>query len=168
MRPVIAVLTLLALTGCNKSDEPKKAESVLIKREPGAWKTDIKLVKLDMPGAPKEMVDVVTAAMGRLKGVETCLTAEQAAKEDIAKALAKAPDNKGECTFDKKEIGSGQLDVVMTCTDAATKESMTISTKGTVAAKLANVRMTMVGKQNGMPMTLELDAANVWSGPCKS
>lgn len=166
--PVIAALSLLALAGCSKHEEPKKTESGLIKREPGAWKTDIKLVRLDMPGAPKEVVDGMTAMMGRLKGIETCLTPEQAAKEDIAKALAQAPGEKGECAFSTKEVNGGNLNVVMTCTDAASKETMTITTKGTVTAKSSNVRMTMEGKQGGMPMTLELDAANNWTGACKS
>ncbi len=167
-KPVIVALTLLALAGCNKSEVAKKAESGPVKREPGLWKSDLKLVRLDMPGAPKEVVDGMAAMMGRMKGLESCLTPEQAAKEDMAQALAKPPGDKGQCSFSKKDFSGGQVDVVMVCTDEVSKESMTITTKGTLSAKTSNVHMTMDGKQSGMPMTLELDATNTWTGPCKS
>lgn len=167
-KPVIAALILFALAGCSKSEEAKKAESGPIKREPGLWKSDLKLVRLDMPGAPKEVVDGMAAMMGRMKGLESCLTPEQSAKEDMAQALAKPPGDKGLCTFSKKDFSGGQVDVVMVCTDAASKEAMTISTKGTIAAKSSNVHMTMEGKQSGMPMSLEMEATNTWTGPCKS
>ncbi len=167
-KPVIAALILFALAGCSKSEDAKKADAGPVKREPGAWKSDLKLVRLDMPGAPKEVVDGVAAMMGRLKGLESCLTPEQAAKEDMATALAKPPGDKGLCSFSKKDLSGGKVDVVMVCTDEASKEAMTISTNGTLSAKSSNVRMTMEGKQNGMPMTLELEATNTWTGPCKS
>lgn len=167
-KTLIAGVALLALAGCNKSAEPAKTESEALKREPGAWKTDMKLVKLDMPGAPAELKDAMTAMMGQLKGVETCLTPEQAAQEDIAKSLANAPGEKGECSFTKKDIAGGKMDVAMVCTDPATKQQMNMTMTGNVAPKEATVHLTVSGKQGELPLTMELEAKNVWTGPCKS
>jgi hypothetical protein len=45
---VAAIGALIAVSGCGKSENA----SGPVKREAGNWKTDVKLVKFDVPGMP--------------------------------------------------------------------------------------------------------------------
>src|SRR3546814_19269180 len=49
---VAAFGAALALSGCGKSENTAAASARMVKREAGNWKTDIKLVKFEMPGVP--------------------------------------------------------------------------------------------------------------------
>src|SRR3546814_3278195 len=49
---VAAIGAALALSGCGKSDDTAATSAGTVKREAGNWKTDIKLVKFEMPGVP--------------------------------------------------------------------------------------------------------------------
>src|SRR3546814_13462087 len=92
---VAALGVALALAGCGKSDDAGKADGTAtadagatagpatgpIKREAGNWKTEVKLVKFDMPGAPAAMKDQLAQQLASAGATETCLTQEQAAQE---------------------------------------------------------------------------------------
>lgn len=161
------VLTLLA--GCSTSQpDNSAADGGPVRREPGLWRTDLKISKIEIPGAPKETVDAMTAMGSELSGVEVCLTPEDAAKEDFGTAFAKAPGNKDECSFTKKDVAGGKLDLVMVCNLAGAKKPTTVAMTGTITPKRVDIRQTTQGEMQGFPLTMELQATNTLVGPCKS
>ena len=91
---VAAIGALIAVSGCGKSENA--AASGPVKREAGNWKTDVKLVKFEVPGMPAEMKDGMAKMMEGASGMDQCFTQEQVDKEDIASELAKGPGNGGE------------------------------------------------------------------------
>ena len=114
---VAAIGALIAVSGCGKSDKSGAAASDgPVKREAGNWKTDVKLVKFEVPGMPAEAKDQMTKMMEGASGMDQCFTQEQVDKEDIAAELAKGPGNGGECKWSKKEVAGGKIDVAGTCT----------------------------------------------------
>jgi outer membrane murein-binding lipoprotein Lpp len=96
-----ALVASLALAGCGKSGPPK--------REAGNWKTEMKLVSLDMPGMDAKMKEMAMAQT--LPAQTECLSKEAAAKEDPVAEMSKGA---GECTFTKKNVSS-TVDVAGTC-----------------------------------------------------
>ena len=83
---VAAIGALVAVAGC--SDKSENAGGT-VKREAGNWKTDVKLVKFEVPGMPPEMKDGMTKMMEGASGLDQCFTQEQVDKEDITSELAK-------------------------------------------------------------------------------
>lgn len=159
---VAALGVALAVSGCGKSE---KADGP-VKREAGNWKTDIKLVKFEMPGMPEEMKAGMKQMMEGASGIDTCFTQEQVDKEDIAAELAKSPGNGGECTWSKKEVSGGKIDVVGTCT--ANGQTVDMAMNGTMEAKKTDVTVTTKGKvpTGDMEMIMQMTATH--TGPCKT
>lgn len=149
---------LLAVAGCGKaaSDGP-------VKREAGSWKTNIKVVKLEVKGMPPEMKNGMTQMIEAAGGVETCLTQAQVDKEDLASELSKGPGNGGQCTWSKKDVSGGKIDVAGTCT--ANGQTVEMAMAGTVASKKTDVTITT---KNDGPMGGEvvLQMVSTHSGPC--
>jgi hypothetical protein len=115
MKKIMTVAALgvaLAVSGCGKSENAGGT----VKREAGNWKTDIKLVKFEVPGMPEEMKAGMAQMMEGASGLDQCFTQEQVDKEDIAAELAKGPGNGGECKWSKKDVSGGKIDVAGTCT----------------------------------------------------
>jgi hypothetical protein len=134
-----------------------------LKREAGNWKTDIKIVKMTAPGMPAGMESQMQASMP--KGVETCITQEQVDKEDIADQMSKAGQAK-DCTFDKKDIAGGKLDVAGTCKTPQGDMKMVMT--GTITPKSSEVDLNMNGvdgAMKGMEMVMKVTSTHV--GACK-
>ncbi len=64
---VAALGVALAVSGCGKSEN---AAGGPVKREAGNWKTDVKLVKFEVPGMPPEMKDGMAKMMLALDGAQ--------------------------------------------------------------------------------------------------
>ncbi len=153
----VLALSLAACSGGKKDGEEAAAASGPVKREAGNWKTDIKLVKLDVPGMNDQMKDGMSKMLEGASGMDMCLSEEQAAKEDIAADMSKNASSGADCTFSKKEINGGKIDVAGTCktpqgqnlemamtgTLEAKKVDMTITTKGPMPAGAGNMEMVM-------------------------
>src|SRR3546814_15152591 len=107
---VAAIGALVAGAGC--SDKSENAGGT-VKREAGNWKTDVKLVKFEVPGMAPEMKTQMTQMMEGASGMDLCLTQEQVDKEDVAAELAKGG---GQCTWSKKDVANGKIDVAGPCT----------------------------------------------------
>src|SRR3546814_4073877 len=120
---VAALGAALALAGCGKSDDAGKtddagaaenaasvdagAASGAIKRQAGNWKTQVTLVRFDMPGAPAIIKDQMAKQFASDGATETCVTQEQIEQEDVADAMSKYY---GEgCTWAKPNIGGGKI-----------------------------------------------------------
>ena len=160
---VAAIGALVAVSGCGKSEN---AASGPVKREAGNWKTDIKLVKFEVPGMPEEMKAGMKQMMEGASGMDQCFTQEQVDKEDIAAELAKGPGNGGECKWSKKDVSGGKIDVAGTCT--ANGQTVDMAMAGTMEAKKTDVTITTKGKmptgQGEMEMVLQMTSTH--TGPC--
>ena len=153
----------LATAGCSKTENAGGT----VKREAGNWKTDVKLVKFEVPGMPPEMKDGMAKMMEGASGMDQCFTQEQVDKEDIASELAKGPGNGGECKWSKKDVSGGKIDVAGTCT--ANGQTVDMAMAGTMEAKKTDVTITTKGKmptgQGEMEMVLQMTSTH--TGPCK-
>lgn len=156
---------LVLLAGCNKAEDSPAASDKVV-RAPGAWKTSMELTKFSMPGAPKEAEEMMRGMMSKLQDLQTCLTPEAAAKEDIASALAKPPGGGGECSFTKKDVAGSDIDVTLSCKDPSSPEPVTITMKGKAEAKKTDMVLTVSGKQAGQDINMEMHAVNQWVGEC--
>ena len=155
----------IALAGCSGNKEKEAtADAGPVKREAGSWKTDIKLLKVVIPGMPAGMEAQMQKALPQ--GMEVCLTPEQAAKEDIAAEMSKG-SQAGDCTFSKRDFAGGKLDVAGKC--KTPQGEMDITMTGTVEPKKTDIVMNMKGKAptgNGdMEMSMQMVSNNV--GACK-
>lgn len=165
MKKFVAIAALgavLAVTGCSKgasSDGP-------VKREAGSWKTDIKLVKFEVPGMPDEMKAGMKQMMEGASGMEQCFTQEMVDKEDIAGDLAKSAGGGG-CKWSKQDVSGGKIDIAGTC--QANGQSIDMKMVGTQEAKKQTVNMTMNGKiPTGGEMQMVMDVTSTHVGPCKT
>ena len=151
---VAAIGALVAVAGC--SDKGENAGGTA-KREAGNWKTDVKLVKFEVPGMAPEMKTQMTQMMEAASGMDQCLTQEQVDKEDVAAELAKGG---GECKWSKKEVAG-------TCTQNGQTVDMAMA--GTMAAKKTDVTITTKGKMpTGGDMEMVMQMTQTHTGPCKA
>ncbi|MBR2173675.1 DUF3617 domain-containing protein [Sphingopyxis sp.] len=159
---VAAIGALIAVSGCGKSENA--AASGPVKREAGNWKTDVKLVKFEMPGMPPEAKDQMTKMMEGASGMDQCFTQEQVDKEDIAAELAKSG---GECKWSKKEVAGSKIDVAGTCTQNG--QTVDMAMVGTMDAKKNDVTITTKGKApTGGDMEMVMQMTSTHTGPCKA
>ena len=162
---VAAIGAALALGGCGKSEDTATSSTGTVKREAGNWKTDVKLVKFEMPGVPENVKDQMSKQFAAASGTEQCLTQEQADKEDVAGALSKGYGEA--CTWNKNQIGSGKIDVAGTCTQGAQKVELALA--GTLDTKKTDVLVTSKGKSpmGGGDMEMQMQVTSTNIGPCK-
>ena len=166
MRKIMTVAVLgvaLAVSGCGKSENAGGT----VKREAGNWKTDVKLVKFEVPGMPEEMKAGMKQMMEGASGLDQCFTQEQVDKEDITAELAKGPGNGGECKWSKKDVAGGKIDVAGTCT--ANGQTVEMAMNGTMEPKKTDVTVTTKGKiPTGGDMEMIMQMTSTHTGPCKS
>ena len=161
---VAAIGALVAVAGCSGKGENAGGTA---KREAGNWKTNVKLVKFEVPGMAPEMKTQMTQMMEGASGLDQCFTQEQVDKEDITSELAKGPNGGGECTWSKKEVAGGKIDVAGTCTQNGQTVDMAMT--GTMAAKKTDVTITTKGKvPTGGDMEMVMQMTQTHTGPCKA
>jgi len=181
MRKCVTMAALgaaLALAGCGKSDDAAKpgeaavgakaegsAAAPLAKREPGNWKTDVKLVKFDMPGAPGAVKDQMAKQFASAGSTETCLTQDEADQENLANVMS---ERFGEaCTWSKNVLRGSTIDVAGTCT--ANGQKVDLAMAGTVGAQKTDVTITTkTAAPTGGPVEMQMQVTNTRIGPCKA
>jgi hypothetical protein len=163
MMVIAALGTLMAVSGCGKSENADGT----VKREAGNWKTEIKLVKFEVPGMAPEMKDQMQQMMNSASNLDQCFTQEQVDKEDIAAELAKGPGEGGECTWSKKNVAGGVIDVAGTCT--ANGQTVEMAMNGTMETKKSDVTIMTKGKvPAGGDMEMVMQMVSTHTGPCKA
>lgn len=182
----VAVLgAALMVAGCGKSDEAAKAggdtaasgtaatgtgdapvpATGAVKREAGNWKTDIKLVKFDMPGMPAAAKDQMSKQFEAQSGTEQCLTQAQVDQENISEALSKGYGEA--CSWSKNAVGGGKLDVAGTCT--ANGQKVDLAMLGTLDPRKTDMLITSKGPApTGGQMEVQMQVTSTHIGPCKS
>lgn len=166
----LAPLAALALAACSSGTKDDAADpSKPVKREAGNWRTELKLVNLDLPGMPPEMINGMKSMMEKVAAQDVCLTKEQAEKEDMANELAKQNSNGADCTFSRKNFAGGNVDIAGSCKDAGGRQ-VDMEMKGTIAARKTEVMLTATGAAptgtGTMKMQMQINSTH--TGPCKA
>ncbi|WP_432200015.1 DUF3617 domain-containing protein [Erythrobacter sp. W53] len=131
--------------GTVSQEEMAAAAQDAIKPEPGQYRSTVKMVEVDIPGAPPEAVEMMQSGMGE-QTQESCMTEEDAAKgfEEMAKGT-----QNGDCTTNKFVVNGGDIDAEMTCAVPGQGEmKMTMDGSGTSTSM--DMTMTMEGEIPGM------------------
>ena len=159
-----AVGAALALVGCGQSDDAPGTAAQTVKRKAGNWRTDVELVKFEMPGVPDKVKAQMAKPLAASRS-EQCLTQEQADHEDIAGTMSKAFGEA--CTWSRNQVGGGKIDVVGTCTQGAQKVDLALA--GTLDASKSDVLIISRGKSpmGGGDMEIRMRVASANIGPCK-
>jgi hypothetical protein len=172
---LIASVAILMLSACGggAKDEGEKAAAAdagaAVKREAGNWKTDVKLVSLNVPGMNDQMKQGMSKMFEGMSGMEMCLTPEQAAKEDVAADMSKNAAQGSNCEFSKQNVGGGKIDTAATC-KTQPGQTLNLTMNGTMEAKKVDVTITTKGPlptgTGEMEMVMQMTSTN--TGACKT
>ena len=149
----------LTLTACGKSGPPPK-------RQPGSWSQTFEVKRVEGANAEQNKA-ALTQLFGSINSQTICVTPEYSAKEDPTANLEKLGGGGGTCTFDKKSVEGGNLDVAGTCKDAAGKSAKIVAT-GTLGATDQDMTMSVeaydaYGAKQGL---MEMRIHSVRKGEC--
>lgn len=166
MRKIVAIVLLGAMLGVSGCGQGEKA-GVPVKRDAGQWKTDVEVVKIEVPGMAAEMAADVKQMMEEAGRFEQCLTQQQVDGEDLAAELVRRASSEGACGWAKKHIGGGKIDVAGTCT--AEGKTVDMRMDGTVSARKTDVTVTIKAKgPAGGDMNIVTRTVSTHIGPCKA
>ncbi len=156
---IAAGMAALVLTGCGKSGPPPK-------RQPGSWSQTTEIKRVEGANADQNRA-ALTALFKSMDAVTICVTPEWAAREDPTANIEKMGGGGRTCTFDRKSVAGGNLDVAGTCKDT-TGKSAKITATGTIGATDQDMDMTVealdaYGAREGL---MELRIHSVRKGEC--
>lgn len=103
--------------------EVAEAAKGATKIEPGKWRTTVSVEKMEMPGAPPQVAEMMRQQTGKAaQSSEMCITKEQAEKppQELLGSAAK------DCRYEKFEMKGGALDAVMVCKQAGNEMRSTV------------------------------------------
>lgn len=162
----------IALSGCGKSDsvvaENESAEDVAakvskmdVKPSPGRWESKISIEKIEIPGLPAEVQDMMKSQMGKVQTSITCLTQEELDKNE---GEFFKPGNQSGCTYNKFAMGGGKIDADMTCAEGPMKQNMKMS--GTYSAEAYTMKIDADGQMDGKEMSMAMSVDSKRVGEC--
>lgn len=164
----ILLTTSMALASCGSAVDPDK-------RKPGKWQSTVTLESIELTGVPKgsedqmeKMKDSIKQSIERSGTRPRCVTAEQAANEDVSQVMTKAMG--GQCEFTKEEVGDGKIDVVGSCKMSG--QEMDVTMAGTLTPEKIEMTTTLTSEAKtsgiivnpGMNMVVKTDVSHV--GDC--
>lgn len=176
-RYVLLATATAALAACGSPDadadgdgeismsEAAEVSKDMIKPEPGKYRATVEMVDVEVPGAPKEVQDMMKRMIS--VGAQTheyCLTKEDAEKgfEEMAR---QAQDNE-DCSFEKFEAAGGNIDAIMNC-EREGEGVARMTMKGTGTATSSDMTMTMDAKApDGKSMTMTMKSNQERIGDC--
>ncbi len=175
----LIVLAPLALIACNSGPEVSernasveqvaaKAQSVM-KIEPGMWTATTQVTAIDMPGMDdKRILKGITDQMNANKAnsFTHCVTPEEANKPSSEMFAGK---DKGQCTYDKFDMGNGRISAAMTCKPKAGEATMKMAMDGTYSTTAYDMTMDMNVANAAMPgggMTMKAQTKGARTGAC--
>ena len=148
--------------GVVSQEQMAEAAKYAVKPAPGKYKSTARLVDVDIPGAPDNVVEMMRGSMGEQTS-ETCLTQEDADKgfEEMAKG-----SQNGDCTTNKFVVNGGDIDAEMTCAIPGQGE-MKMTMDGTGTSTNMDMTMTMEGEMPGMgPAKMTMKIVSERIGDC--
>lgn len=178
-RIVIATAATFALAACgggtsadaDGDGEITMAEAAastegMVKPQPGKYRATVEFVDVEMPGAPKQVQDMMRGMFDR--GPQTheyCLTAEEAEKgfEEMAR---QAREDDSSCSFEKFDADGGRIDAVMNC-NAEGQGAARMTMQGTGGETSSQMTMTMDAEgPDGQTMTMTMKSSQERIGDC--
>jgi hypothetical protein len=163
---------MLALSACDSGDkieaENESAESVAekvaksdIRPNPGRWESQMKIVKMELPGMPPEMQGMMKSQLGKLQTSASCLTKEEADKseQDFFK-----PPKASDCKYNSFSMGGGEIEADMTCQENGSAQNMKMS--GTYGEDAYAMQVTADGKIGDQAMSMAMEVASKRVGEC--
>ena len=117
-----------------------EASGKKLKPVAGKYKTSITVTKVDVPGAPPQMAEMMGSAMNQEN--EFCLTPEQAEK-GFEDSLKQGRDDT--CKISTFTLDGDQVDMKMSCNDPASGP-VTVAMTGQVGETSSDLQMTVNGK----------------------
>lgn len=168
-----ALATTLTACGQNKgvTAENESAESVAkkvaeagaqIRPQPGRWRNEMKLEKLELPNMPAQMKEAMNKQLGTSQTFITCLTPEEAAQPNAGFFQRGAQG----CTYKHFAMVDGKIDAEMSC-DRGQGRQQTMTMNGTYSNQAFDLRMSSQGQMTPgttMSMTMAIKAQRV--GEC--
>jgi hypothetical protein len=163
---------LLALSVCGSDDkieaENESAESVAekvaksdIRLNPGRWESQMKIVKIELPGMPPEMQGMMKSQLGKLQTPVNCLTKEEAEKSE--QGFFKPPKT-SERKYNSFSMGGGKIEADMTCQENGSAQNMKMS--GTYGEDAYAMQVTADGKIGDQAMSMGMEVASKRVGDC--
>lgn len=116
-----------------------------VRPQAGQYRSTTQLLEIDLPGAPREVVDMMRSRMSGRK-TEYCLTQEEVDKgfEEMARQ-----SQQGDCSFNRFEISGGEMEAEMSCsTPEGGVTRMTMAGTGTPTS--SDMTMNISGSIPGM------------------
>lgn len=162
---------VIALAGCGDKKSPDAATSQSAagetsasasgaKPQPGHWQVKLKVTDFDIPGMPDNLKQAVGKQMNQAGDIATCLTAEEAARND---GKFFGPRNKN-CTYQDFSMANGQVAAKMTCDQNGAKQ--TVEMHGSYGAQAYDLSLKSNGDMNGQKMTMAMHVTGARTGPC--
>jgi hypothetical protein len=162
-------LMAILLAGCGGGDDDGSAAMArpAVKRQPGSWTTQVRIVRLVGEDASPQMQAQMQGMFDAMGKMAICVTPEAAAAEDPARTLTQSA-GRGECAFSRKVASGETLDVAATCKgqDGA---DVRMTAKGSIAAAAQSLNVTVekLGPGGKVAGTMEMAIASRRTGPCK-
>lgn len=176
-RLIVTACASLVLAGCGSPDadadgdgEISMAEAAqkskdMVKPQPGQYRATVEMINVEVPGAPKEVQDMMKQMMS--SGPQTheyCLTQEEADKgfEEMAK---QTQDNE-DCSFEKFDTDGNKIDAIMNCAkDGEGQARMTLQGTGGRTSSDMTMTMNMTGP-DGKAMKMTMKSSQRRIGDC--
>lgn len=162
----IAAITLAAC-GDNKPGAAGEgaattnAGAVAVKPRPGHWDVKLDNASFDIPGMPDELKETLGKQITQAGAVATCLTPEEAARND---GKFFEPKSNKDCKSESFSMENGKIDARMICERAGTKQ--TVQMRGTYGAEAYDLTLNSQGDMNGQPMKMSMHVAGKRTGEC--
>ena len=162
----------IALAACSSGDtieaENESVESVAekvansdIKPTPGRWESTMSIEKVEIPGMPAEMQDMMKAQMGKASSSISCLTQEEIDAND---GEMFKPGEQSGCTYNKFSMGGGEIEADMTCEQGPMKQNMKMA--GTYGKDAYAMKVEADGEIQGKPMSMAMSIKSKRLGDC--
>lgn len=141
--PLVALLALGAVA-CNKQaggngasgNGTGSAQPAAISMRAGTWETQMRILSVEAPDAPPEVLEVLRASLSTVPAAESsCLTPAEAANPGNAFRDRSARDNPGySCELGEPLFSGGRIRLTLTCRSANGQPELRQAMVGTYGA----------------------------------
>lgn len=172
----LALMSALALAACGGEASDTDGDGTIsgaemqaeadragasVRPEPGKYSVTMSFVKAEIPGAPKEMQDMMGSMMNQ--SFEYCLTQEEAEK-GYEEALTEGQDDS--CNITRFELDGGDIDMAMSCA-AGEGDNMDVTMTGNVTPTRSEINVVSDGTLPGVgDANIEMSMVQERIGDC--
>jgi hypothetical protein len=135
--------------------------ATLVRPRPGHWDVKLQMTDFDVPGMPDEIKKTIGKQFSQAGAMATCLTPEQAARND---GKFFEPKNNKDCKSESFSMANGQIAAKLICARGPTKQ--TVDMRGTYGAEAYDLTLNSQGEMNGQPMKMTMQVSGKRTGEC--